>query len=173
MVTRGETGFSFDYYLVCCFLHSFQVWNTKNSFHWLCSLSGEGNDNSLQYPCLENPMDRGAWQATVHGVEFVRIVLKKKKKKKNCTQGYHRRERSQNCFLREIKHSNQYKHFPDGLVVKNPPAHAGDLGSIPGSGEGNGNPLWCSCLGNPMDRGIGQLQSMGSQRVGHSLATKQ
>ena len=29
---------------------------------------GEGNGNLLQYLCLENPMDRGAWQATVHGV---------------------------------------------------------------------------------------------------------
>ena len=29
---------------------------------------GEGNGNSLQYSCLENPMDRGDWQATVHGV---------------------------------------------------------------------------------------------------------
>ena len=29
---------------------------------------GEGNDNSLQYSCLENPRDRGAWQATIHGV---------------------------------------------------------------------------------------------------------
>ena len=29
---------------------------------------GEGNRNPLQYSCLENPMDRGAWQATVHGV---------------------------------------------------------------------------------------------------------
>ena len=29
---------------------------------------GEGNGNLLQYPSLENPMDRGAWQATVHGV---------------------------------------------------------------------------------------------------------
>ena len=29
---------------------------------------GEGNCNPLQYPCLENPMDRGAWRATVHGV---------------------------------------------------------------------------------------------------------
>ena len=28
-----------------------------------------GNGNSLQYSCLENPMDRGAWPATVHGVE--------------------------------------------------------------------------------------------------------
>ena len=30
--------------------------------------TGEGNGNPLQYSCLENPMDRGAWQATVHGV---------------------------------------------------------------------------------------------------------
>ena len=29
---------------------------------------GEGNVNPLQYSCLENPMNRGAWQATVHGV---------------------------------------------------------------------------------------------------------
>ena len=28
----------------------------------------QGNGNSLQYFCLENPMDRGAWQSTVHGV---------------------------------------------------------------------------------------------------------
>ena len=27
----------------------------------------EGNDNSFQYSCLENPMDRGAWWATAHG----------------------------------------------------------------------------------------------------------
>ena len=46
------------------------------------------------------------------------------------------------------------------LVVKNPPANAGDIrdtGSIPGSGrspgEGNGNPLQYSCLENSMDRG--------------------
>jgi len=29
---------------------------------------GEGNGNPLQYSCLENPMDRGAWRATVHRV---------------------------------------------------------------------------------------------------------
>ena len=29
---------------------------------------GEGNSNPLQYSCLENPMDRGAWWATLHGV---------------------------------------------------------------------------------------------------------
>ena len=50
--------------------------------------------------------------------------------------------------------------FSGGAVVKNLPAHAGDLrdaGLIPGSGrspgEGNGNPLQYSCLENPMDRG--------------------
>ena len=32
---------------------------------------GEGNGNSLQYSCLENPMDRGAWWAIVHGVARV------------------------------------------------------------------------------------------------------
>ena len=30
--------------------------------------SGEGNGNPLQYSCLDNPVDGGAWQATVHGV---------------------------------------------------------------------------------------------------------
>ena len=42
-------------------------------------------------------------------------------------------------------------------MVKNPPPSAGDTGSIAGlgrsPGEGNGNPLWYSSLGNPMDRG--------------------
>ena len=46
--------------------------------------------------------------------------------------------------------------FPGGSVVKNLLVNAGDLGSILESGrspgEGNGNPLQYSCLGNPMDR---------------------
>ena len=32
---------------------------------------GEGNDNPLQYSCLGNPMARGAWWATVHGITKV------------------------------------------------------------------------------------------------------
>ena len=36
--------------------------------HELGRSPGEGSDNRLQYSCLENPMDRGAWWATVHGV---------------------------------------------------------------------------------------------------------
>ena len=63
-------------------------------------------------------------------------------------------------------------------VVKNLPANAADVrdvGSIPGSGrspEGeHGNPLRFSCLGNPMDRGAGRLQSIGLYRVGTTEAT--
>ena len=47
--------------------------------------------------------------------------------------------------------------FPGGSAVKNLPASAGGMGSIPGSGrspgEGNGNPLQYPCLRNPLDRG--------------------
>ena len=48
-------------------------------------------------------------------------------------------------------------YFPGGSEVKNPPANAGDVGSIPGLErspvEGNGNPQQYSCLGNLMNRG--------------------
>ena len=46
--------------------------------------------------------------------------------------------------------------FLGGSVIKNLPANAGDIGSIPGLGRcpggGNGKPLQYACLGNPMDR---------------------
>ena len=38
-------------------------------------MSGEGNGTPLQYSCLENPMDRGAWKAAVHGVTKSRTRL--------------------------------------------------------------------------------------------------
>ena len=54
---------------------------------------------------------------------------------------------------------------PGGMVVKNPSAYAGDEGSIPGLGrfpsEENGNQLWYSCLGNPMDGGDWQATVRG------------
>ena len=37
-------------------------------FHFSLSCIGEGNGNPLQYSCLENPRDRGAWWAAVYGV---------------------------------------------------------------------------------------------------------
>ena len=61
-----------------------------------------------------------------------------------------------------------YLGFPGDPAVKNPPVHAGDVSSIPGSGrpprEGNGNPLQYTSLGNPMDGELGRLQSVGSQK---------
>ena len=57
-------------------------------------------------------------------------------------------------------------------LVKDPPANAGvarDVGLIPGLGrslgEGNGNPLQYSCLGNPMDRGIWQATVHGVDKI--------
>ena len=60
-------------------------------------------------------------------------------------------------------------------MVKDPPANSGDIrdaGSIPGLGRspggGHGNPLQYPCLGNPMDREPGGLQSMGLHRIRHN-----
>ena len=62
-------------------------------------------------------------------------------------------------------------------MAKNPPANAGDIGSIPGlgrsPGEGNGNPLQYSCWEIPWTEEPGRLQFTGLQRVGHDLVTKQ
>ena len=53
-------------------------------------------------------------------------------------------------------------------MIKNSPANAGVMGSVPGLGRspggGNGNPLQYTCLGNPMAREPGGLQSMESQQ---------
>ena len=61
-----------------CYLAVYSNWvNCSGKFdtssHWLFLLvrgrsSGGGHDNPLQYSCVENPMDRGAWQATLHRV---------------------------------------------------------------------------------------------------------
>ena len=65
------------------------------------------------------------------------------------------------------------------VVVKNPPASAGDIramGLIPRSGRSpggeDGNPLQYSCLKNPMDRGDWWATVHGVARVGHDLETK-
>ena len=70
-------------------------------------------------------------------------------------------------FISYVKKSLNLKHlttsfciqgFPDSSVGKEPACNAEDPSLIPGWGRslggGNGDPLQCSCLGNPMDRGI-------------------
>ena len=43
---------------------------------WVRNVLGERNGNPLQYSCLGNPMDRGAWQATVHEIEKGQTCLR-------------------------------------------------------------------------------------------------
>ena len=85
--------------------------------------AGEGNGTPLQYYCLENPMDRGAWQAAVHGVTKSQTRL------------------SDFTFLSFLSLNKAWN------LVKNT-SNAGGPGSIPGSGrsagEGIGYPLQCS-----------------------------
>ena len=76
-------------------------------------------------------MNKGAWQATAHGVTKSQTRL--------------------NDF------TCKYLGFAGGSDGKESACKAGDLGSVPGlgrsPGEGNGNPLQYSCLENPMDKG--------------------
>ena len=65
--------------------------------------------------------------------------------------------------------------LPCDMVVKNPPVNSRErrhTGSTPGlgryAGRGNSNPLQYSCLENYLDRGYGELQSTGTQRVRHN-----
>ena len=68
-----------------------------------------------------------------------------------------------NLYERQI--GDVYQTLPRWFSGKEPPANAGDLGSIPGSGrspgEGNDNPLQYSHLGNPMNRGAWQATVHG------------
>ena len=67
--------------------------------------------------------------------------------------------------------------LPGGSTVRNLPANAGDMDLLPGPGrspgEGHGNPLQYSCLGNTMDEGAWLALSTGLQSVEHDLVTEQ
>ena len=131
----------------------------------------EGNGHPLQYSCLENPMDRGAWWGTVHGVaesgmtgQLTQLsgasslhlpTLLSIGSGSSCITG-----RTHKTWASQV-----------ALVAKNPPASAGDtrdVGSIPvlgrSPGGGHGNPLQCSCLENPMDRGAWWATVHGAAR---------
>ena len=66
--------------------------------------------------------------------------------------------------------------LPGGSVVKNPPANAGDAGSVPGSGRspggGNATPSYILAWEDAWTEESGRLLSMESQRVGHDLRTE-
>ena len=102
---------------------------------------GEGNGNPVQYSCLENPMDGGAWQAIVHEVTKSGIRL------------------SDFTFF-----------FLCGSAGKESACNSGDVGLIPGlgrfPGEGKCYPLQYSGLENSMDCTV-----HGLWRVGHNWVT--
>ena len=81
---------------------------------------GEGNDNPFQYSCLENPINRGAWRATVHGVAKSWTWLSNSTTTANYVP-------SRLWTTEETKLD-----FPGGPVVKNLPANVGYMGLIPG-----------------------------------------
>ena len=111
---------------------------------------GGGHGNPLQYSCLENPMDTGAWWTTVHRVAKIWTQLK---------------------WLS----AHYYISFPGGSDGKESACNAEDLGSIPGSGRspGDGNGYHSSILvwRIPWTEEPGGLQFMASQRVRHDWAT--
>ena len=156
------------------FLHS--IWS------FLTYYFGEGNGTPLQYSCLENPMDGGAWWAAVHGVAKSRTRLS------DFTFTFHfyalEKEMATHFSVlawripgtvepggplsmgsHRVRHdwsdlAAAATYYLASLVAQNGKAsacYAGNLGLIPGlgrsPGEGNGHPLQYSCLENSIDRG--------------------
>ena len=82
------------------------AWNAGDlgSIHGLRRSAGEGNGYPLQYSCLENPMDRGAWWATVHGVTKSRTWLSSREQK--LMEILPNSGRSWGCALRFTPHSH-------------------------------------------------------------------
>ena len=73
-----------NYFLLL--LLSLQAYLILLQFTLLCFTDGEWNGNPLQYSCLENPLDGGAWWATVHGVTKSRTRLKRLSKHAHASQ---------------------------------------------------------------------------------------
>ena len=103
---------------------------------WVGKIPGEGHHNPLQYSCLENPINRGAWQATVHRVTKNWAGLKRL-----------------TMHAKNIFTQSYFYRLP--LWLSWSACNAGDLSSIPGlgrsPGEGKGYPLQYFGLENSMD----------------------
>ena len=115
---------------------------------------GEENGNPLQYSCLERP--HGQWSLVgycLNRVEKSRTQLKRLR-----------------MHIQRLLTRFRTLGFPGGSDGKESAHNGGDLGSIPGlgrsPGEGNGYPLWYSCLENFMDRGAWQATVHGVANSG-------
>ena len=101
---------------------------------------GEGNSNPLLSSCLENSMDRGGWWATAHRVAKSWMQLK----------WLSTHARTQSSFT----HNKQVQAYLRDILdlVSNTTERLHFHFSLSRIGEGNGNPLQCSCLEDPRDR---------------------
>ena len=113
---------------------------------------GGGNSNPLQYSCLGNPMNRGAWWATVHGV--ARVGHKTLNNNLATKQKQWSKVLYYSLWIWFICHSERTCQASLSSVGKESSCSAGDPGLIPGlgrsSGEGIGYPLqysWASLVG--------------------------
>ena len=134
----------------------------------LSRFPGGGNGSPLQDSCWDNPTDRGAWWATIHGVTKSQTWLNTIEQNVEYDLNSTRKWKKYCTNYRSLNNNQQdqeiykyippwYMDFPGGSDRKASAYNAGDLGLIPGSGrstgEGNGNPLQDYCLENPMNRG--------------------
>ena len=71
------------------------------------------------------------------------------------------------CGIYKVRRHANYNHLIRCILIRSLPSY-----QIRSPGEGNGNPLQCSCLENPTDRGAWQATVHGVARAGHDLATK-
>ena len=138
--------------------------------------TGKGKGNPLQYSCLENPMDGGAWWATVHGVtksliwlsDFTLELAAALETIDKCTNAQGKDD-IKKIWSRSHQFSQEKAMAPHSstLAWKIPwteePGRLQSMRSLRGrhnwatslscTGERNDNPLQCSCLENPRDRG--------------------
>ena len=115
---------------------------------------GEGNGTPLQYSCLENPMDEGAWWAAIHG------VAKSQTRPSELTFAFHFHALEKEMATTPVFLPGESQGRGSlvccrlwGRTESDTTERLHFHFSLSCIGEGNGNPLQCSCLENPRDGG--------------------
>ena len=136
------------------------IWHILNLLYSIQRVIREGNGTPLQYSCLENPMDGGAWWAAAHGVVKSRIRLS------NFTFTFlHWRRKWQPAPIFLLRESCGQRSLvgcsPWGREESDTTERLHFHFSLSRIRGGNGNPLQCSCLENPGTGELGGLRLRG------------